>query len=92
MKMYYEVEKGTVLYFLTYQVAMEEQLAPMAGCMPLRHLPLQLQQRRTQTGYAGGRGLLDRAQPVVADLSRRDGDLQPEEEVLSEGWSELSSV
>ena len=44
------------------------------------------------TGYAGGRGLLDRAQPVVADLCRRDAELQPEEGELSEGWSELSSV
>ena len=37
------------------------------------------------TGYAGGRGLLDRAQLVVADLRRRDGDFQPEEGELSEG-------
>ena len=43
------------------------------------------------TGYAGGRGLLHRAQPVVADLHRRDGP-GPDEEVLSEGWSELSSA
>ena len=43
------------------------------------------------TGYAGGRGLLDRAQPVVADLHRRDGP-GPDAEVLSEGWSELSSA
>jgi len=65
-KMYCEVEKGIVLYFLTYQLAMAKQLDPMAA---------------PATG-----------QPVVADLSRHDGDLQPKEDELSEGWSELSSV
>ena len=31
-----------------WQVAMAEQLDPMAGRMPLRHLPQQLRQRRLQ--------------------------------------------
>ena len=41
--MSYEVEKDTILFFLTCLMAMEEQLAPMAGCMPLWRLPQQLQ-------------------------------------------------
>ena len=36
----------------------------------------------TYATSAGGSGLLDRAQPEVAGLCRRDGDLRPEEYVL----------
>jgi hypothetical protein len=46
--MYCEVEKGIVLYYLTYQLAMTKQLDLMAGRMPLRHLLQQLLQRRLQ--------------------------------------------
>ena len=52
-----KVEKDIVPYFLIYKVAMMEQLDPMAG------------RRRLS---AGGRGLLDRAQPDVAGLCHRE--------------------
>ena len=89
--MSYEVEKGTILSFLTELMKMEEQLARMVECMPPLASSTTAAEMTPATGYAGGRGLLDRAQPVVADFHRRDGP-GPDEEVLSEGWSELSSA
>ena len=41
--MSYEVEKDTILSFLTDLMVMEEQLAPIVECMPPWRLPQQLQ-------------------------------------------------
>ena len=85
--MSYEVEKGTILSFLTDLIDGDGRAAgPDGGMYASLASSTTAAEMTPATGYAGGRGLLDRAQPVVADLHRRDGP-GPDEEVLSEGWS-----